>query len=136
MIYVAIIALVIYTLLTAGKLVLDVALKQAQIQQLSDIQRAIAGAGDTLRYVLQQLGAVVPPYGSPNVQAPQALPERVWSEPKAVQVPNDVLDYIGAESEEWAQDARSNRALELYAEHSDWTVVLQQLRREDGEMPE
>lgn len=73
----------------------------------------------------------------PNAAQPNELPRvqgvRTALTP-AVKLPPEVLDYTTQESEDWAVGDRQRRAAELFEEHGDWQLVLQALRREDGEL--
>jgi hypothetical protein len=47
-------------------------------------------------------------------------------------IPVDILEYIGEESDTWAQDARRKRARMLKAETGSWDAAFRLLQREDN----
>lgn len=63
----------------------------------------------------------------------QKLPAKVETDkPDVIPLPENVLDYINLESDEWAREARKRRARMLYADVQDWSVVFRQLQQEDS----
>jgi len=61
-----------------------------------------------------------------------AAPTTINEEP----MPLDVLDYIDAESDEWARISRRRHARALRSDLGGWTQVLAALKREDGVVEE
>lgn len=67
----------------------------------------------------------------------QRLPAKVETDkPDVIPLPENVLDYINLESDEWAREARKRRARALYADVQDWSVVFRQLQQEDSPLGE
>lgn len=104
--------------MTAAAIVVAALINAAALYVLA---RAVVLAAQRLARVIPQQALTTEP-GATNV-ADFAMP--------IVTVPNDVLDFVNAESEPWARSGLMNRAMELYAESDDWAVVLQTLRAEN-----
>ena len=82
---------------------------------------------------------------SGQVKVPQgvSLPEPVYegsytttneTEPEALTIPENVLNWIEGWSDAWAQVQQKSRAAELYEQLQDWDKVLTELRKEAGEL--
>lgn len=67
----------------------------------------------------------------------QKLPAKVETDkPDTIPLPEEILNYISLESDEWAQDARKRRARALYRDSNDWSIVFRQMQREDSPINE
>jgi len=65
-------------------------------------------------------------------QTHQVIPADVEVKPKEEPIPEDILDYIGQESEIHAQDARKRRIRALKLDTGNWDAAFRLLQREDN----
>ncbi|SRR5258708_4651316 len=62
----------------------------------------------------------------------QHVPAEAEMKPREEPIPEDILDYILAESDSWAQDARMRRARELQRETGSWDAAFRLMQKEDS----